>query len=296
MKTKAKEAIHPAIVYLNGSLVPLSKAGLSPLDSGFLYGCGLFETMCSYSGRVFRLDKHLDRLRRSARFLGIDLDSLPDLEKAVYDCLKSNKTSNARIRLTISCGEGATIPDLVSQRHPTVLVVAIGYTPYSAETYERGFRAIVSGVRRNSQSPVSGMKSLSCLDLLLARREAKLAGADEAILLNEQGYLAEGSTSNVFLVSGDTLVTPSEDSGILPGITRETVLEMAHSSDLKTVLKKVSLEELNQANETFLTNSLIQIMPLTQVNGQAIGSGQPGLVTKRLMSAYQQLVEQETLT
>lgn len=281
------------IVYLNGCLLPLSEARLSPLDYGFLYGCGLFETMYAYAGRVFRLDRHLDRLRRSVTFLGISLDGLPDLERGVYECLKANNLSDARIRLTVSVGEGKTIPDLITPQSPTVLIVARSYQPHSPETYERGFKAIVSSVRRNTWSPVSTMKSLSYLDLLLARREAKLAGADEAVLLNEQGFLAEGSISNIFLVSGGTLLTPSEDSGILPGITREAVLEIACSSGLTTLVRKVSLDELNQADEAFLTNSLIQVMPLTQINGQAIGPGRPGRITQQLMSVYKELVEQE---
>lgn len=282
------------IIYLNGCLLPLSEARLSPLDYGFLYGCGLFETMYARAAHVFRLHRHLDRLRRSATFMGMSLDSLAGLERSVYDCLKANNLSDARIRITISAGEGKTIPDLITHQPPTVLIVARSYQPYPPETYQRGFKAIVSRVRRNTGSPVSSMKSLSYLDLLLARREAKLAGTDEAILLNEQSSLAEGSISNIFLVSHDTLLTPSEDSGILPGITREAVLEIARSSALKTAVRKVSSRELYRADEAFLTNSLIKVMPLTRIDGQAIGAGQPGNLTKRLMAAYEQLVEQET--
>jgi len=280
------------IVYLNGSLVPLSQARFSPLDYGFLYGYGLFETMRAYSGRIFRLEKHLARLHRSAKFLGIDLDSVPNLEKAVYDTLQANNLSDARIRLTISGGEGNTIPDLLARQAPTVLIVARSYSPSSSQVYQQGFKAIVSRIRRNSQSPVSAIKSLNYLDSLLARREAKVAGADEAILLNEQGFLAEASTSNIFLVSGDTLLTPSDDSGILPGITREAVLEIACSSGVKTMVREIALEELHQADEAFLTNSVIEIMPLTQVSGQVIGPGRAGKITQQLMGGYKALVEQ----
>ena len=278
------------IVYLNGSLVPESQARLSPLDYGFLYGYGLFETMRAYSGHIFRLEKHLDRLHRSAKFLGIDLDSVPDLEKALYDTLRANNLSDARIRLTVSGGEGNTIPDLLARQAPTVLIVASSYSPYPSQVYEQGFTAIVSRIRRNTQTPVSAIKSLNYLDSLLARREAKLAGADEAILLNEQGFLAEASTSNIFLVSGDTLFTPSDDSGILPGITREAILEIACSSGMKTMVRKVALEDLHQADEAFVTNSLIEIMPLTRVSSRVIGSGIAGKITQRLMEAYKALV------
>lgn len=279
------------IVYLNGSLLPLSQARLSPLDYGFLYGYGLFETMRAYSGRIFRLEKHLARLSRSAKLLGIDLKSdIPDLEKALYNTLQANNLSNARIRLTLSGGEGEPVPDLLPQ-NPTVIIVARRYTPYPPQVYEQGFKAIVSRIRRNTQSPASVIKSLNYLDNLLARRETKLAGADEAILLNEQGFLAEGSMSNIFLVSDNTLLTPSEDSGILPGITREVILELAPSIDMKTIERKIDLKELLQAEEAFFTNSLIEIMPLTQVDEQNIGLGRAGAVTQRLIAAYKELVE-----
>jgi branched-chain amino acid aminotransferase len=280
------------IVYLNGSLMPLSQARLSPLDYGMLYGYGLFETMRSYSGYIFRLGKHIERLRRSAKFLGIELSSIPDLEKALYGTLQANNLSDARIRLTISGGEGNTIPDLVLAQRPTVFITARSYTPYSDKVYRQGFKAIVSRIQRNTRSPVSAMKSLSYLDSLLARREAKLSGADEAILLNEQGFLAEGSISNVFLFSGDTLSTPGEDSGILPGVTREVVLELASSLGVKTAVKRIALKELDHADEAFLTNSIVEIMPLTQISRQAVGSGSPGKITHQLMEAYSGLVHE----
>jgi len=279
------------IVYLNGSLLPVSQARLSPSDYGFLYGYGLFETMRAYSGRIFRVEKHLARLSRSAKLLGIDLRSdIPDLEKALYNTLQANNLSNARIRLTLSGGEGEPVPDLLPQ-NPTVIIVARRYTPYPPQVYQQGFKAIVSRIRRNTQSPASVIKSLNYLDNLLARRETKLAGADEAILLNEQGFLAEGSMSNIFLVSDNTLLTPSEDSGILPGITREVILELAPSMDMKTIERKITLKELLQADEAFFTNSLIEIMPLTQVDEQNVGLGRAGAVTQRLIAAYKELVE-----
>ena len=281
------------VVWLDGSLIPRSQARLSPFDYGFLYGYGLFETMRAYSGRIFRLERHLERLSRSAKILGINLSvETPELEKALYDVLRANKLANARLRLTISGGEGGIAPDLSSCRTPVLLIVAGEYTPPSSQTYQQGFKAIVSSSRRNSQSPVSGLKSLNYLDSLLARREAKAAGADEAIVLNEEGFLAEGSMSNIFLVSGNTLHTPSEDSGILPGITREVVLELALSLGMEAIERKIALEELLQADEAFFTSSLIEIMPLTHVDEQSIGSGRAGMVIQKLMTAYKRLVEQ----
>ena len=279
------------IVYLNGSLVPLSQARLSPLDHGFLYGYGLFETMRAYSGHIFRLEAHLARLRRAAGALGMNLDSLPDLGKALHDTLDANHLTDARIRLTLSGGQGEPIPDITTCPEPTVLITARDYTPHPDSVYREGFRVIVSSIRRNTRSPVSGLKSLSYLDNLLARREAKSAGAHEAIMLNEQGFVAEGSTSNIFLVSGNTLFTPGEDSGILPGVTRGVVLELARSARIEAIEKKVALEELAAADEAFCTNSLIEIMPITRIDERAIGPGLPGAVTQTLIAAYRRLVE-----
>jgi len=279
------------IVYINSSLLPLSQARLSPFDYGFLYGYGLFETMRAYSRRIFHLEKHLARLSHSAQFLGIDLKSIPNLEEALYDTIRANNLSDARIRLTLSGGEGEAAPNLHTLKTPTLFIVARSYTPHPSQIYEQGFKAIMSHIRRNTQSPTSTMKSLNYLDNLLARQEAKSAGADEAILLNEHGLIAEGSASNIFIITGNTLLTPSEDSGILPGITREVVLGLAPHLGIDAIERKMSPEELSQAEEAFLTNSLIEIMPLTQVNGQKIGSGRAGERTLQFIAAYKKLVE-----
>jgi branched-chain amino acid aminotransferase group I len=262
------------------------------MDYGFLYGYGLFETMRAYGGKVFGLDRHLERLAGSAATLGIEVDS-PALKNAVMDTIRANGLSEARIRLTVSIGEGGTVPDPASCGEPTVLVVAREYHPLPYEAYEKGYRAIVSTVRRNSKSPLSAMKSLSYLESMLARQEARAAGVDEAICLNENGFLAEASMSNVFLVNDGALKTPGIASGFLPGITRETVLELAGELGMTTVEDDITLEELLRAEETFLTNSVIEIMPLTEVDGKPIGTGKPGEVTRRLKAAYKELVRGE---
>jgi len=281
------------IVYLNGALVPRSQARISPFDLGFLYGYGLFETMRAYSGHIFRLELHLERLVGSARLLGIPLNTR-DLERACYDTLKANNLANARIRLTVSIGEGEATPNPPKHPKPTVLVIAASYTPPPTEVYRNGYKAVVSPTRQNSQSPLSHLKTVNYLNQLLARREAKEKGADEAILLNERGFLCEGSTNNVFLVSKGNLTTPDEESGCLPGITRQVVIELAKELGLKVAEREVRLEELLNADEAFLTSSLIELMPLTEVNSEPIGRGKRGKVTERLMSAYKEAEARET--
>lgn len=277
------------IVYLNGSLIPRSQARISALDYGFLYGFGLFETMRAYGGQVFRLDSHLNRLARSAEILGLPIEAL-DLKGAVRDTIHANKLSDARVRITISIGEGGMVPDPSACTQPTVLILAGHYKPYPKQVYEKGFRAVVSSIRRNSQSPLSRLKSANYLENMLAKQEARAAGVDEAICLNEKGLLAEASMSNIFLVNDGILRTPGEESGILPGITREVVLELASQLGINTFEQDIRLDELFQTQEAFLTNSLMEIMPLTEIDGKLVGSGKPESVTQRLMANYKKLV------
>ena len=287
------------IIYLNGQLLPLSKAKLSPFDHGFLYGYGLFETMRAYNGYIFRLDRHLARLRRSAQSLSLThsivnmVEAKQSLEAACMETLEANKLKDARLRLTISAGEGDMTPDPSTCSSPTVLVTAQNLVPLPPEKYESGFKAVLSSLRRNSQSPLSRLKSACYMESILARMAAKTAGCDEAILLNERGYLAEGSTSNIFLMSNGELITPSLESGVLPGIIREAVLEIARASNIKTMERRVELRELIEAEEAFVTNSILELMPLTWFEGKPIGTGRPGQPTKQLLVAYRKTVDEE---
>jgi branched-subunit amino acid aminotransferase/4-amino-4-deoxychorismate lyase len=286
------------LVYLNGHLLPRGQALISPFDHGFLYGFGLFETMRSYSGHIFRLGRHLDRLAHSAEQLGLPLTSL-DLEAACYDTLRANGLLNARIRLAVSMGEGEGTPDAPEEPRPTVFIAAAAYTPPSPDRYENGFNALISTVRQNSQSPLSRLKSANYLTSLLARREATAAGMDEALLLNERGFLCEGSTSNLFLAKGGSLVTPSLDSGCLPGVTRQAVLELTTAIGISCEERCTAPGELRGADEGFLTNSLLEVMPLREVDRSPVGGAggvNPGSrrMTRKLMAAYAELVATET--
>jgi branched-chain amino acid aminotransferase len=279
------------IVYLNGDLIPGSQAILSPFNFGFLYGYGLFETMRSYNGSIFRLDRHLARLHNSAQILGMgDKLKAYDLEKACSGVLQANNLTDARIRLTVTRGEGDIIPNPDTASRITVFIAARKLSPPSPEIYKQGYSAIISAYRRNSRSPLSNIKSTSYLENFLARQEATAAGVDEVLLLNETDFLAEGSRTNIFLLSGETLLTPSIESGVLPGITREVVLELAKSMGIKTVVKQVELDELLTAGEAFLTSSTLEIMPLTRLDKKPIGKGKAGEVTLNLMSSYRRLV------
>jgi branched-chain amino acid aminotransferase len=281
------------VIFLNGHLVPYTKGKLSPFDHGFLYGYGLFETMRAYNGNIFRLDRHLGRLRHSAESLGLASKlAASDMAAACLETLRANALKDARLRLTISAGEGDIAPDPSTCSSPTILVTAKTFVPLPPERYEQGSKAVLSSLHRDSQSPLSRLKSTCYLNNILARMEARTAGGDESIMLNERGYLAEGSISNIFLVSKEILITPSLGSGILPGITREAVLEIARALNIKAEERQVELKELIEAEEAFVTNSVLELMPLTWFAGKAIGSGKAGQLTKKLMAAYKKLVNE----
>jgi len=282
------------IVYLNGALIARDRATISPFDHGFLYGYGLFETMRAYSGHIFRLEQHLRRLATAAETISLPLGKV-DLKEACYATLRANKLADARIRLTISIGCGAAAPDLPPLSQPTIFIVATGYNPPPPEKYENGYRAVISSIRQNSLSPLSRLKSASYLNQVLARKEARAAGADEAVLLNESGFLCEGSTSNVFLVKEEMLITPGIESGCLPGITRQTVIEIASAIGVTVVQREVRLDELYQADDAFITNSLLELMPLADIDGKPVGTGvgRMGGTVQRLRGAYKELLEKE---
>ena len=225
------------IVYLNGELIPRSKAYVSVYDHGFLYGYGLFETMRAYNGNIFLLERHLERLLDSAKAIGLDA-GLADinLAEACYETLKTNDLKEARLRLTVTRGEVDSFASPVFKGKPTVLVTAKSYSPLPPEIYDKGFKVGVSSFLRCRRSCLSGFKSISYLISILAKMEAETSGLDESLLLNENGCLTEGSISNIFVVSADSnIITPPSGSGILPGITRAVVKELARDEDISII-------------------------------------------------------------
>lgn len=283
------------MVFLNGSLVPKQAAQVSAFDYGFLYGYGLFETVRAYSGKVFRLEQHLARLGRGAEVLGLAAKLAPlDLRRAVYDVLRANDLADARVRLTVSAGQGEPVADLDTCGPHTVFIAAQAVSPHLKQAYQTGYRVIVSQWNQPGRPSPGGVKSLNYLRNVLAKAEAKKAGSDEALLLNDRGLLAEGTACNVFLLRAGRLATPSLDSGVLPGVTRDVVLELARGLGLPVEEREVSQAELLAADEAFLTSAVIEVMPLTAVDGKAIGRGRPGAATSRLMAAFRELVARET--
>ena len=281
------------IFYLNGKLLPGEKAKISLLDYGFLFGFGLYETVRAYNGKVFRLDNHLARLRYSGNRLGIVIHTAL-IREAVNDVIKANGFKQTRLRICVSIGEGTISPNLDSCKQPTIAIIASEYKPPSREKYQNGYKVALSSIRRSSLSPVTYLKSTNTMENMLARRDAKDVGADEAFFLNEKGYLTEAAGSNLFLMKNGVLKTPRYESGILPGVTRVVVFELAAKLGIKVREVNLKLADLLQADEVFITNSLIEIVPVTSFDGKPIADGKPGTLTGKLMKVYKALVKKET--
>jgi len=282
------------LVYINGELVPREEARISVFDHGFLYGNGLFETMRAYQGRIFRVEHHLQRLFLALDFLQFPIPfTFDSLKKALYRTIEANRLTDAYIRLNITRGEGATIPDPTTCKSPNLIIITREYVPYSPALYQKGYRAKIVQVRPSAQTPAITMKTANFINNIIAKKEAKESGCNEGIMVNTDGFITESTVSNIFLVQGNRLSTPGREVGLLPGVTRQAVLELAGSQQLQIEEGKFIPGDLCAADEAFLTNSLIEIMPLVEVDGHPIGPGTPGPVTRGLMVAYKELVERE---
>ena len=270
------------LLWVNGKLLPVGQAALDPRDRGFTLGDGLFETMRARGGAVLRIERHLSRLRAGAAVLGLSpLPKDEELAEAIARTLAANELAEAAVRLTVSRGvpeRRGLLPE--PEPRPSVVVHAEPFAGYPDELYARGVRAVISGIPRNERSPLSRIKSLNYLENVLARREAEARGADDALLLNTAGDLACASAANLFLLLDATLVTPSVTSGALPGTVRELLTaELAPRVGLEVVERTVRPQELRAAEEAFLTNALMGIVPLIEVDAMPIGTGEPGPVS-----------------
>lgn len=263
------------MVFLNGHLLPQDEALVSAADRGFTLGDGLFETIKVRSGRPLRLEAHLARLRAGAALLRLELPSSGDeLAAAMTAVLDANGLTDAVLRLTVSRGPGVRGLLPPNPAHPTILLTAGPLPPLPGPA-----RVVVAeSVRRNPHSPTARCKALSYLDNVLARMEADERGADDALLLNTEGRVAESTIANLFLVTPDgTVITPPIAEGALPGVRRAELLEQLDARE-----RPVTLADLRTASEAFLTNA-VSIRALVAVDGFAIGDGQPGQLTRRLL-------------
>ena len=271
-------------VYLNDRFVPQEEAVVSVFDHGFLYGDGVYETLRAYRGRVFKLAEHLARLERSASRIQLHLPAGPErLADLVRETLSRNLLQEAYLRITVSRGTGEIGLDPALCKAPTLVIIAKPFQPYPESIYAEGVSVILARTRRNLPEALPPqVKSLNFLNNILAKMEAKAAGAHEALMLNHRGDITEGTTSNVFVVQEGRLRTPSVECGILDGITRELVLQLASELGIPSEETRLTVEDLMHAEECFLTNTTQEVLSVTRVDGRMIGDGRPGGITRRL--------------
>lgn len=271
------------IVYLNGSFIEEEKAKISPFDHGFLLGMGVFETLRAYKGKIFALDKHLRRMEKGASFLNIPFPK--NIAKILYSLLEKNGLREAYVRVTLSRGEEKTFRQKPSS--PNIFAYALPFTGYPERIYSKGVHLKILPARRGN-SPFHEIKITSNLENIYYRLWLEEKGFDEGLFLSTEEEILEGTASNIFLLKDGKLFTPARN--ILPGVTRETVINLANEAGIEVREKSLPLPELFKAEEVFLTSTLIEVAPVTQVEERKIGSGMPGEVTLKLLEKYREKV------
>jgi len=283
-------------VWMNGELVPQEKAAVSVFDHGILYGDGVFEGIRIYGGRIFRSRTHLKRLFESAHSIRLEIPySIEELHEAMYKTFQSNGIENGYIRLCVTRGVGSLGLNPLTCSNPVVFIIADTITLYPQEMYDNGLEVITSSVIRNHPAALSPrVKSLNYLNNIMAKIEALDAGLIEAVMLNHQGNVAECTGDNIFIVremDGETaLLTPPLHAGVLEGVSMNTVIELARSEGIAVHRMDLTKHDLYVADEMFLTGTAAEIIPVTKVDGRAIGDGKPGQLTLKLIGKFRELV------
>jgi branched-chain amino acid aminotransferase len=279
------------LVYLNGRLVDRHEAKVSVWDHGFLYGDGVFEGIRVYGGRVFKLDEHLRRLEHSAKGIRLDIGkTTAELREAVLHTLAANGLADAYIRLVVSRGVGDLGLDPRKCAEPTVVIIASHIELYPQSLYETGLPLVTSSIRRAPPDVLDpSLKTLNYLTSILAKTAGFESGAPEVLMLNHEGYVAECTGDNIFLVHDGVLLTPAPWVGILNGITRRSVLELAAQNDIPFQEGVFTLQDVYGADECFLTGTAAEVIPVVRVDGRVIGSGRPGPLTKRIAALFADL-------
>ena len=280
-------------IFIDGKYYDERDAKISVFDHGLLYGDGVFEGIRAYNRRVFRLKEHIDRLFYSAKAILLEIPmSHAEITSAVLDACRENKIRNGYIRLVVTRGVGTLGLNPRNCRRPSVIIIADKIQLYPPELYRQGMDIITVPTVRNLHSALNpAIKSLNYLNNILAKIEANNAGVEEAVMLNAEGFVAECTGDNLFIVKNGELFTPPLSAGALYGITRQTVIELARDTDLKVSEPNLTRYDLFCADECFLTGTGAEIVPVVKIDGRVIGAGKPGAITRKLVTAYHALTK-----
>jgi len=277
------------LVYMDGKFVPSREAVVSVFDHGLLYGDGVFEGIRAYSGVVFQLDAHLDRLYRSAKVLHLKIPLNKDkMREAVLETLRRNNLDSAYIRLVVTRGKGDLGLDPRKCEKPTVIIIAQPVDPtHGEEAKHRGISVIIASTRRNpTDTTTHEIKSLNYLNSILGKLEANTKGADDVIMLDWRGFVAEATTTTVFAALWGRLQTPPLHASILDSITRRFTISLARELGYTVVEEDLTVFQLRNADEVFLCGTHGEVVPVTSIEGQPVGDGKPGPITRRIMEAF----------
>ena len=278
------------LIYIDGEFLPKAEAKVSVFDHGLLYGDGVFEGIRSYNGRVFKLDEHLERLYDSAKSIMLQIPiPIETMKERVLETLRLNHLTEAYIRLVVTRGVGDLGLDPDKCPTPSIIIIADKIALYPPKFYEEGLEIVTVSIRRNYAEAINPrIKSLNYLNNILAKIEGKQAGAEEVLMLNAEGYVVECSGDNIFWVKNEVLVTPPVHMGILEGVTRNSVIDLAREAGMQVEERVFTRHDLYIADEIFLTGTAAEVIPVVKVDQRVIGDGQPGKVTEKLIAAFRQ--------
>jgi branched-chain amino acid aminotransferase len=278
-------------VYISGKLVPAGQATISVFDHGLLYGDGVFEGLRSYGGKIFRLQQHVDRLYESAQAILLEIPLTREaFSKAINDTVAANKIDDGYVRAVVTRGAGTLGLDPNRCSNPKIIIIADAISLYPKEFYDNGLELVTVSVIRNHPAALSPrIKSLNYLNNILAKIEGLKAGCIEALMLNHKGEVAECTGDNIFLVKHGRLLTPPLDAGILEGVTRNAVIELAEAAGIEVAQTPLTKHDVYIADECFLTGTAAEVVPVVKVDDRTIGSGKPGSVTRDLTDRFHKL-------
>ena len=277
------------LVYVDGQWLPKSSASISVFDHGMLYGDGVFEGIRVYKGVIFQFKDHRDRLYSSAKSIKLQIPLTPqEMTRAIVETLKRNGLKDAYIRLVVTRGVGDLGVDPRKCRKASVIIITESIDPaLGMITKQEGISVIISSVRRDAvDATTHEIKSLNYLNSVMAKQEALDAGADDALMLDRNGFVSEATTTNLFIVKDEDIFTPPSTAGILPGVTRKRIIHLARELGYRVVEKGLTPYDVTNADEAFLTGTLSEIVPLVKVKGITVGDGKVGVVTNEIMQAF----------
>jgi len=291
VKTSATKSLQ---IYIDGEFFDQAEAKVSVFDHGLLYGDGVFEGIRFYNSRVFRMEAHMERLWESARSICLEIPiSREEMDEALLETIRQNDVRDGYVRLIVTRGVGNLGLNPVQCKRPSIIIIATTVALYSEENYRRGLTVVTVPTRRMGPATLNpAIKSLNYLNNVLARIEANLANADEALMLNDAGNIAECTADNVFVVKRGQIMTPPITAGALRGITRSVVFDIAAELDIPIFERELTRHDLYIADEAFLTGTAAEVIPMIKLDGRSIGDGKPGAITQRAIASFRELTRE----